>query len=110
MDSGANVRLAALVPSAQSRLRTITRFFRGFHSHRYDSAHAPQTCLRFLLSPYFQISSKGEDKGKVYFWDSVEEEDVDEEAGEEPGYSNVYLLANSFQEFINSLEKIEDDS
>jgi hypothetical protein len=46
----------------------------------------------------------GENQGKVYFWEMDFEEEVNEEEGEEPGYSNVYLVANSFDEFINSLE------
>lgn len=41
----------------------------------------------------------GENYGKVYYWDHNEEA----EDGEEPSNDNVYLIANSFEEFINSL-------
>ena len=51
----------------------------------------------------------GEDEGKVYFWDHEEEDVVDE--GIEPSRDNLYLVANSFEEFIYSLKiwKYEDD-
>jgi len=45
------------------------------------------------------ISVKGNNYGKVYFWNH----DWECEEGEEPDYSNVHLIANSFTEFINSL-------
>ncbi len=45
------------------------------------------------------ISLAGDNKDCVYLWDHNDEEMV-----ENPGYSNVYLLAHSFDEFINSLE------
>ena len=39
-------------------------------------------------------------RGKVYLWDH--EEEVDE--GEVPDYRNIYFVADSFQEFLNSLD------
>ncbi|MBD1822460.1 SMI1/KNR4 family protein [Cyanobacteria bacterium FACHB-DQ100] len=55
-----------------------------------------------LLGNMICLAVSGEDQGSVYYWDRECEEDVDE--GEEPGYSNVYLLAISFDEFINMLQ------
>ena len=55
-----------------------------------------------LLGNMVCLAVSGEDQGSVYCWDREGEEDVDE--GEEPGYSNVYLLAKSFDEFINTLQ------
>lgn len=52
------------------------------------------------------LAIQGENKGKVYFWDHEEEEMVEE--SKTPGYSNVYLVANSFDELLDSL-KIEPD-
>ena len=46
------------------------------------------------------LSVAGKDSGKVYFWDH--ENEVEE--GEEPSYQNVYLIANSFEEFLESLK------
>jgi cell wall assembly regulator SMI1 len=48
------------------------------------------------------LSVDGEDKGAVYYWDRYLEEDVEENV--EPGYSNVYLIAKSFDDFIHSLK------
>ena len=45
------------------------------------------------------IAVAGPKTGAVYFWDHEEEADDDET----PGYDNVYLIANSFNEFLNSL-------
>jgi hypothetical protein len=45
------------------------------------------------------LAVRGDNYGKVYFWDH----DWEAEEGEEPTYSNVYLIANSFAEFIDKL-------
>jgi SMI1/KNR4 family protein SUKH-1 len=50
------------------------------------------------------LSVKGSDRGKIYFWDH--EREVAE--GEEPDYSNLTLIADSFNEFINSLRDVEE--
>jgi len=55
------------------------------------------------------LSLSGIDKGKVYFWDHEGEH-------EPPTYDNVYLIADSFEEFLDSihfwdpLEGIDVDS
>jgi len=46
------------------------------------------------------ISIKGEDYGKVYFWDHEFEADEDEK----PDYRNLSLIANSFTEFFKLLK------
>jgi hypothetical protein len=48
---------------------------------------------------------KGVNYGKVYFWDHENEAPE----GEEPWYENVYLIANSFKEFIDKLYETELD-
>lgn len=45
------------------------------------------------------ISTKKDDLGKVYFWEHEEEV----EDSEEPNESNLYLIADSFEAFLNSL-------
>jgi cell wall assembly regulator SMI1 len=45
------------------------------------------------------IAVKGSKKGSVYFWDH-ENEAPD---GEEPWWENVYLLADTFEKFVDSL-------
>lgn len=42
------------------------------------------------------ISIGDNDYGYIYFWDHEKETD-------EPGYDNMYLIANSFNEFLDSL-------
>lgn len=44
----------------------------------------------------------GEDKGKVYFWDH--EFELEEE---KPGYHNVGFIADSFNEFVETLREEE---
>jgi cell wall assembly regulator SMI1 len=53
------------------------------------------------------LAVRGENYGKVYFWDH----DWESDEGEEPTYSNVYLIANNFSEFLNKLYelKLNDD-
>ena len=50
------------------------------------------------------LSISGDDYGKIYFWDHEMEFDQ----GVEPDYSNLTLVADSFEEFINNL-KSEDE-
>jgi hypothetical protein len=41
---------------------------------------------------------------EILYWDHEEEADE----GEEPTYDNVYLIANSFTDFINGLYEDKD--
>ena len=50
------------------------------------------------------LSISDPDYGKVYFWDH----DWEVEDGQIPDYSNLTLIADSFEEFLNSL-KSEDE-
>lgn len=51
------------------------------------------------------LSLKGPDRGKVYFWDHEMEADTDQ--GEVPDYSNLTLIADSFDDFIKNLRDEE---
>ena len=46
------------------------------------------------------IAVTGEDKGKLFFWDHENERDLDKNPND---FGNVYLIANSFEEFVESL-------
>lgn len=48
------------------------------------------------------LSVKGQDYGKVYFWDHEQEADTNN--GEVPGYENLTLIADSFEEFMGNLK------
>jgi hypothetical protein len=45
------------------------------------------------------LSAAGQDIGRVYFWDH----EYEAAEGQEPSYANVFLLADSFHEFLNKL-------
>lgn len=64
----------------------------------------PSNCIPIGCDPggnLILLSVKGEDYGKVYFWDhEMETEPAD--------YSNLTLIADSFEEFINSLKSEEE--
>ena len=51
------------------------------------------------------MSISGDDYGKIYFWDHNMEADDEEE----PDYSNLTLVADSFDEFINNLKSSEEE-
>lgn len=46
------------------------------------------------------IAVKGPNTGKIYFWDHEEEA----EEGQEASYNNLFLVADSFKEFLESLQ------
>ncbi len=50
------------------------------------------------------MSVSGPDYGKIYFWDHEMEAYEDEE----PDYSNLTLVADSFQEFIDNLKSVDE--
>ena len=50
------------------------------------------------------LSVKGLDRGKVYFWDH----NFEVEDGVTPDYSNLTLIADSFDEFIHSLKSDDE--
>jgi len=52
------------------------------------------------------ISLDGSTRGKIYFFDHENEPDVSTDKLED--YSNIYLLADSFDQFLNSLKE-EDE-
>jgi hypothetical protein len=53
------------------------------------------------------ISVKNKDRGKIYFWDH--EMEANTEAGEIADYTNLTLIADSFDEFINGLHSFDEN-
>jgi len=49
---------------------------------------------------------KGKRRGKIYFWDH--ENELDENGNFRQDYANVYLVANSLQEFLDSLKDLDE--
>ncbi|HRI65419.1 MAG TPA: SMI1/KNR4 family protein [Polyangium sp.] len=52
------------------------------------------------------IGWTGEREGKIYFWDH--EDEIDEDGCFRTDYRNVYLVANSLQEFLDNLMTHEE--
>ncbi|MBK9266104.1 MAG: SMI1/KNR4 family protein [Polyangiaceae bacterium] len=52
------------------------------------------------------IGWKGEREGKIYFWDH--EDELDEDGDFVKDYRNVFVVANSLQEFLDNLMTLED--
>src|SRR5215831_564899 len=45
VDCGADICMAGALPTSKVRLRASARDYRGHHTHRDDSAHAPQASI-----------------------------------------------------------------
>jgi hypothetical protein len=95
----------------------IDRFF-GLVSNKYENLlvylrtyreRIPLNMIPIAYDPggnLILISVKSKDRGKIYFWDH--EMEVDD--GETPDYSNLTLIADSFDEFIEGLYSIDEVS
>lgn len=59
-----------------------------------------------IYGNWILISLKGPDRGKIYFWDH----ELESYEGEIPDYSNLTLIADSFEEFINSLQDEHEEN
>ena len=99
----------------KSNESSIDEFFgvkKGFNNNillkqKYAGDRVPENFLpiaREALGNLILLSVKNADRGKIYFWDHEMEADD----GEVPDYSNLTLIANSFEEFIASLRDEED--
>lgn len=75
---------------------------------KYLSNRVPENTIpigRDAYGNFILLSIKGTDRGKVYFWDHESEASE----GEKPDYSNLTLIADNFDEFINSLHDLEEE-
>ena len=71
-------------------------------------SRVPNDIFVFASDPfgnYICIGTEGQRYGKVYFWDH--EGEAAAFGYDEAWYENVYLIANSFEDFINSLYKVD---
>ena len=102
-EHGSDIRsFLGIYPDKHNNLLSYLKSYRGripenFFPIGYDS------CGNLIL-----ISVKNKDRGKIYFWDHEMEADE----GETPDYSNLTLIADSFDEFIEGLhseDEISDD-
>jgi len=74
--------------------------------YKLDEKRLPIHLLPFAHDPggnLICISCANEDEGYVYFWDH--ENEIDYSISDDKNYSNLYFVANSFNEFILSLKE-----
>lgn len=112
-------------PAPRYEVRPFWEFYGGEDAPRYSFAEAialykdrmPDTIIPIGDDGFGHLiclGIKGEERGKVYYWDyenEWDEEDYLERYGEpmppEVKFQNVYLIAESFEDFILRLEKEE---
>jgi len=97
------------------KLGTV-HYFLGISPDRYKGlleyekvfcGRIPSNTLAIASDPggdLILLSVKGQDYGKVYYWDH----NWEAEDGQTPDYSNLTLIADSFEDFLSSL-KSEDE-
>ena len=75
-------------------------------TYKIDEKRLPHRMLPIANDPggnLICISCEGNDNGRIYFWDH--ENEVDYSVSPDNDYSNLYIIANTFDEFINGLQK-----
>ena len=75
------------------------------HIYKIDEKRLPTHILPVANDPggnLICISCGGSDNGYVYFWDH--ETEVDYSNSDDADYSNLYLIAKTFNEFIDGLK------
>jgi hypothetical protein len=79
-----------------------TNFSNLLFKQKYSGDRVPSNMLpigRESLGNLILLSVKGPDRGKIYFWDHEKESPE----GVIPDYSNLTLIADSFEEFFDNL-------
>ncbi|MBK9249747.1 MAG: SMI1/KNR4 family protein [Ignavibacteria bacterium] len=77
-----------------------------FKTYKIEEKRLPAHMLPIAHDPggnLICISCDTDDKGCLYFWDH--ENEVDYCVKDDSDYSNLYLIANGFNEFINGLKE-----
>lgn len=77
---------------------------------KVDDKRMPDHILPIAEDPFGNvvcISSGANDFGRIYFWDH--EMEVDYSVSDDTDYSNLYFIANSFNEFIKMLKAELDE-
>jgi SMI1-KNR4 cell-wall len=111
------VDFPVLEPCSKGEIMSVSCFFGILPGESYDLVVEYETYRDQIPIDAFPIANDAcgnviciQNYGnieKVYFWDHEDYSAHDPEKSS--GYSNVYLLANSFDEFINSLYCADDD-
>ena len=79
-----------------------SNFLKAYHTFKIWQKRMPDELIPIAnasCGDKICMSVKGDNYEKIYYW----EHEIEASEGEEPDYSNVHLIANSFADFINSL-------
>lgn len=113
-NGGSPINIYFMIKSC-NRLGAVQNFF-GMHKQSYRDIFSkrlifidriPPNTLAISSQPngdLILLSVSGSDYGKIYYWDH----DWEVEDGEIPDYSNLTLIADSFDEFISMLKSEEE--
>jgi cell wall assembly regulator SMI1 len=74
----------------------------NFRAYKIEDVRLPDELVPIATDPggnLICIAVDGPKCGAVYFWDH----EMEAGTGEKPSYDNVYLIANSFNAFVDSL-------
>lgn len=77
------------------------------NSYKIDEKRMPTSIFPVAHDPGGNLICIDATDGKVYFWDH--EKEVDYAVSDDSDYSNLYLIADSFNEFLSGLREDEDD-
>jgi cell wall assembly regulator SMI1 len=75
------------------------------YTYKIDEKRLPTRIFPIAHDPGGNLICIDTANGKVYFWDH--EKEVDYTVSDDSDYSNLYLIANSFNEFLSGLRDDE---
>jgi cell wall assembly regulator SMI1 len=99
----------------EESIESVDRFL-AYYDGEYNNLLKSVNTYKGRIPPHFLpvandpggnlilLGVSGPDRDKVFFWDHELEADEDET----PDYSNLLFVADSFQEFLDSLREVED--
>ncbi len=72
--------------------------------YKIDEKRMPSKVFPVAHDPGGNLVCMDSEDGKIYFWDH--ENEVDYSVNDDSERSNLYLIANSFNEFLNGLREV----
>lgn len=79
-------------------------FVEYFHDYKTTEKRLPLSVFPIAHDPGGNLICLDSHDGKVYFWDH--EKEVDYNLESDLNYSNLYLIADDFEEFLNNLRDL----
>ena len=96
-----------LLPIADEQQVGFENLHSFIETYKIAQRRLPDEMIPIASDPFgnlFCLAVEGDDAGKVLFWDHEREPDDDEE--EVTSFPNVRFVADSFEEFLASLEPL----